>query len=132
MEGANLYLNLKSTQEDQQRDIKNFQTNSHFKWRNKNVPQMIPIKKRSVYTPLDIVGMPGYEKLNAKEKELCRNIRLVPISYTELKDTLVQENAKTGSLKLLTARRLLKIDVNKTRRLYDFLIQEGYINKPNK
>lgn len=76
--------------------------------------------------------MPGYEKLLAKERELCRNVRLVPLSYLELKATLIAENNKIGHLKLLTARRLLKIDVNKTRRLYDFLVEEGYIQKPVK
>lgn len=75
--------------------------------------------------------MPGYEMLDDKERELCTNIRLVPISYLEFKELLIQENNKHGSLKLAMARRQLKIDVNKTRRLYDFLAQEGYITKPN-
>lgn len=89
-------------------------------------------KRRSTFTPLEIIGMPGYEKLLAKERELCRNVRLVPLTYLELKATLIAENNKLGHLKLLTARRLLKIDVNKTRRLYDFLVEEGYIQKPAK
>lgn len=91
---------------------------------------MPPTKKRGTFTPIEIIGMPGYEKLLPKEMDLCRNVRLVPLSYIELRDTLIAENKKLGYLKLQTARRLLKIDVNKTRRLYDFLVQEGYINKP--
>ena len=34
-----------------------------------------------------------------------------------------------GPMKLSTARNLLKIDVNKTRKIYDFLADEGLITK---
>lgn len=74
--------------------------------------------------------MPAFDKLTHKEREVCRNVRLVPQTYLELKDILIAENNKIGHLKLLTARRLLKIDVNKTRKLYDFLLQEGFVTKP--
>lgn len=94
------------------------------------LPFMVAAKKRGTFNPIEIVGMPGYDKLQSKEMDLCSNIRLVPLTYLELRDTLIAENKKLGYLKLQTARRLLKIDVNKTRRLYDFLVQEGYIVKP--
>lgn len=100
----------------------------------KNLKDPLPFaavaKKRGTYTPIEIVGLPGYEKLQPKEMDLCRNVRLVPLTYLELRDLLIAENKKLGYLKLQTARRLLKIDVNKTRRLYDFLVQEGYVIKP--
>lgn len=73
--------------------------------------------------------MPGYHKLSDKEKEICKNARLVPASYFTLRDILVAEQKRYGHVKLQTARRLLKIDVNKTRKLYDFLIEEGFITK---
>lgn len=41
------------------------------------------------------------------------------------------ENIKTGYLRLADARRLIKIDVNKTRVMYDFLFEHGYISKPS-
>lgn len=37
---------------------------------------------------------------------------------------------KIGYLRLADARRLIKIDVNKTRVLYDFLLEHGFVNKP--
>lgn len=43
---------------------------------------------------------------------------------------LIAENAKIGYLRLADARKLIKIDVNKTRQLYDFLLKGGFINKP--
>lgn len=90
---------------------------------------VVPVRKRTSM-PLDVIGLPGYEKLQPRERDLCASVRLVPLTYLELKETLVAENNKLGYLKLLTARRILKIDVNKTRRLYDFLIEEGFICKP--
>uniref|UniRef100_A0A670Z4D3 Transcriptional adapter n=1 Tax=Pseudonaja textilis TaxID=8673 RepID=A0A670Z4D3_PSETE len=79
--------------------------------------------------PLNLTGLPGTEKLNEKEKELCQIVRLVPGAYLEYKAALVNECHKQGGLRLAQARALIKIDVNKTRKIYDFLIREGSITK---
>ncbi|XP_047564286.1 transcriptional adapter 2-alpha isoform X2 [Lutra lutra] len=79
--------------------------------------------------PLNLTGLPGTEKLNEKEKELCQMVRLVPGAYLEYKSALLNECNKQGGLRLAQARALIKIDVNKTRKIYDFLIREGYITK---
>ncbi|XP_051014127.1 transcriptional adapter 2-alpha isoform X2 [Acomys russatus] len=79
--------------------------------------------------PLNLTGLPGTEKLNEKEKELCQVVRLVPGAYLEYKSALLNECNKQGGLRLAQARALIKIDVNKTRKIYDFLIREGYITK---
>ncbi|XP_078278433.1 transcriptional adapter 2-alpha isoform X4 [Rhinoraja longicauda] len=79
--------------------------------------------------PLNLTGLPGTEKLNDKEKELCQMVRLVPGAYLEYKSALMNEGCRLGGLKLAHARTLIKIDVNKTRKIYDFLIREGYITK---
>ncbi|XP_043818648.1 transcriptional adapter 2-alpha isoform X1 [Dromiciops gliroides] len=94
----------------------------------KNVPCQKPKGRRSA-PPLNLTGLPGTEKLNEKEKELCQMVRLVPGAYLEYKSALVNECNKQGSLRLAQARALIKIDVNKTRKIYDFLIREGYITK---
>lgn len=134
MAGARLYMKLKNDHEESCRDVKQFKSDPRLNINLKNsvVPSnaLPPVKKRGTFTPIEIIGMPGYEKLQPNEMELCKNIRLVPLTYIELRDILIAENKKFGYLKLQTARRLLKIDVNKTRRLYDFLVQEGYITKP--
>ncbi|KAM4701741.1 transcriptional adapter 2-alpha isoform 3-T3 [Discoglossus pictus] len=80
--------------------------------------------------PLDLTGLPGTEKLTVKEKELCQMVRLVPGAYLEYKAALMNECNKQGSLRLAQARALIKIDVNKTRKIYDFLLREGFIIKP--
>lgn len=87
----------------------------------------LAVKRKS--TPLDILGLPGYDKLTEAERDLCSTVRLVPQSYISYKTILMAENAKSGYLRLADARRLIKIDVNKTRQLYDFLLQQGFINK---
>ncbi|XP_015917065.2 transcriptional adapter 2-alpha isoform X2 [Parasteatoda tepidariorum] len=79
--------------------------------------------------PLNIISMPGYEKLSEKERELCSNIRIMPQSYLQYKTTLLNEYRKLGSLRLANARSVVKIDVNKTRKIYDLLLEEGLVSK---
>lgn len=74
-------------------------------------------------------GLNNYEKLTIDEQELCSTIRIVPSSFLTFKSLLATENNRMGYLRLADARKLLKIDVNKTRVLYDFLLERGYINK---
>ncbi|KAK3100129.1 hypothetical protein FSP39_015155 [Pinctada imbricata] len=90
---------------------------------------VLPNAPRRAAPPLDISTLPGYERLSESEKELCASTRLVPDAYLEFKTILVNECRKVGSLRLQHARTLIKIDVNKTRKLFDFLIDEGLINK---
>ena len=90
--------------------------------------QIAPIiRKPSV--PLDIIGLPGYDKLNSKERVVCSNVRLVPESYLDFKHSLMTECRKVGFLRLAQARNMIKIDVNKTRKIYDFLVEEGLVTK---
>ncbi|XP_044002522.1 transcriptional adapter 2-alpha-like isoform X1 [Aphidius gifuensis] len=81
--------------------------------------------------PLEIRRHIGYDKLTSPEKDLCSNARILPEDFLYYKNMLIIENKKLGSLKLSQARPLLRIDVNKTRKIYDFFVQEGHINQPN-
>lgn len=111
----------------------------------------LPRKRRS--TPLNIIGLsfytleiillglqifycfpglPNYEKLSKDEQELCSSIRVIPNAFLSYKKLLIMENTKIGYLRLADARKLIKIDVNKTRLLYDFLFDHGFLNKPSK
>lgn len=88
-------------------------------------PSLMGVKRKS--RPLDILGLPGYDRLTEEEKQLCATLRLVPTAYMEYKQQLLIEHSKAGYLRLAEARRLIKIDVNKTRQLYDFLLKGGFI-----
>lgn len=90
---------------------------------------LLPNAPRKTAPPLDISNLPGFDKLSAAEHEICASVRLVPEAYIEFRDALVNECKKNGHLKLGQARSLIKIDVNKTRKLYDFLLTNGMINK---
>uniref|UniRef100_A0A131XYL6 Transcriptional adapter n=1 Tax=Ixodes ricinus TaxID=34613 RepID=A0A131XYL6_IXORI len=79
--------------------------------------------------PLQVEGMLGYEKLTPNERELCANLRLVPETYLLFKSLLISEYEKLGCLRLANARAIIKIDVNKTRKIYDFLVAEGVVRK---
>jgi len=87
---------------------------------------------KRVTLPLDIVGMPGCEKLVLEERELCSQVRIIPNIYTDIKEVLIGECEKSDGIRLAEARNAVKIDVNKTRRIYDFLIQQGNIWVPKK
>ncbi|GAB6019916.1 hypothetical protein CHUAL_001447 [Chamberlinius hualienensis] len=86
-----------------------------------------PTPSRRVAPPMDVTGLPGYNKLNENERELCSTVRLVPDAYLDYKNILLSENYRNGFLRLAQARQLIKIDVNKTRKIYDFLVKEGLI-----
>jgi len=85
---------------------------------------------KRVTLPLDIVGLPGCEKLAEEERELCSQVRIIPHIFTEIKEVLVGECEKSDGIRLADARNAVKIDVNKTRRIYDFLTQQGTIWGP--
>ncbi|KOB71134.1 Transcriptional adapter 2-alpha [Operophtera brumata] len=88
------------------------------------------LKYKRTSMPLDIVDLPGFNKLSESERVLCSNLRLLPENYLEIKEQLISQNSKIGFLRLLDARRIVKIDVNKTRKIYDYLLYEGFITKP--
>ncbi|XP_055908307.1 transcriptional adapter 2A isoform X2 [Eupeodes corollae] len=94
------------------------------------IPNIFSPNPRKKAAPIDIIGLPGYAKLTQSERDLCSVARIIPAAFMNYKTLLVAENTKIGYLRLADARRLIKIDVNKTRQIYDFLLEEGHINKP--
>ncbi|XP_070137015.1 transcriptional adapter 2A isoform X1 [Drosophila bipectinata] len=144
--GAALYCRLQKQRQLAQRDYFRQKQNEVFDWQqlvqhyesNKNgepLPLGISSKIYTLHSrrkaqPIEIGDLPGYSKLNAGERKLCSVARLVPQSYLDYKSQLVSEQAKLGHLRLADARRLIKIDVNKTRQIYDFLLEQGHISRP--
>ncbi|XP_046854461.1 transcriptional adapter 2-alpha-like [Xenia sp. Carnegie-2017] len=90
-------------------------------------PFLTPSLGRKPASRLDISGTPGVERLTEEERELCSKLRLLPEPYLHYKHTLMKESVSLGSLKLAQARTLIKIDVNKTRKLYDFFVRKNWI-----
>ena len=53
----------------------------------------------------------------------------MPNAYLDFKTILINDCRREGFLRLARARNLIKIDVNKTRKIYDFLLKHGVISK---
>ena len=74
------------------------------------------------YEKLNIHGLPQVEKLSDKEKLLCATLRLEPKKYLSIKNAVVKECLKQGSLAKRKASQIIQMDVNKSGELYDFFV----------
>ncbi|XP_002096163.3 transcriptional adapter 2A isoform X1 [Drosophila yakuba] len=144
--GAKLYARLCKERQQAQRDYSRQKQTDAFDWQQlvqhyesnrSDDPgplsinsKLYAINTRRKASPIEIGDLPGYTKLDDGERKLCSVARLVPQSYLDYKNQLVTEQAKLGYLRLADARRLIKIDVNKTRQIYDFLLEHGHISRP--
>ena len=78
--------------------------------------------------PLNLANSPLLHLLTPEEQTLCSQLRILPKPYLVIKETLVREYARRGGkLRRREARELVKIDVNKTSRVWDFLVQAGIL-----
>ncbi|XP_067647624.1 transcriptional adapter 2A isoform X2 [Eurosta solidaginis] len=140
--GGSLYFKLKNQRVQRQRERQKYETYRRLHDWRKLIPSQQTLVDNSFAIsntitngrkkagPMDITGMPGYTRLSEDERKLCSVERIAPQPYLDYKNILIVENMKMGHLRLADARRLIKIDVNKTRQIYDFLIENGHINKP--
>lgn len=81
----------------------------------------------SVKPRINVCNLPGFQKLDDDERELCALIKMLPESYLKFKEFLISECEKLQGINLKTARSLIKIDVNKTRKIYNLLISKRLI-----
>ncbi|KAH8384012.1 hypothetical protein KR009_011726 [Drosophila setifemur] len=146
LSGTSLYSRLLKQRQQAQRDYLRQKQHDAFDWQQlvqhyeNNISgeplplgissKMYAINTRRKASPIEIGDLPGYSKLDAGERKLCSVARLVPQAYLDYKNQLVSEQAKLGHVRLADARRLIKIDVNKTRQIYDFLLEQGHISRP--
>lgn len=84
-------------------------------------------KQRPSVTPLDITLSPGVDLLDDDEKDLCSTHRVFPDVYCHCKNQILAEYKKLGYIRLMDARKLCRIDVNKTRRIFNLLLKKGFI-----
>lgn len=84
--------------------------------------------RKPAVNPLDISHASDVELLSPQEQVLCSQLRIMPKPYLAIKETLFRELLKNnGVLKKKTARELIKIDVNKTARIYEFFQSQHWI-----
>lgn len=77
--------------------------------------------------PINMSLQPFALTLTLNEFVLCCFLRLTPIQYYASRDTLVRNWRKSGFYKKSAAQKMLRIDVNKTGRIYDFCIENGWL-----
>jgi transcriptional adapter 2-alpha len=86
------------------------------------------VKRLNSTNPLDISSAPDVDLLTPDERVLCSQLRIMPKPYLAIKETLFKELLKTGGvLKKKTAKELLKVDSNKTSRIYEFFQAQKWI-----
>ncbi|KAH6576501.1 hypothetical protein BASA50_006786 [Batrachochytrium salamandrivorans] len=83
---------------------------------------------RKSANPLDVTNTDGVELLTDRECQLCSALRLFPRAYLAIKDIIIKENLANGFIKRRHARSLVKIDVNKTSKIFDFFLEMGWIS----
>ena len=67
------------------------------------IPTTLGATRRSV-APLDIVGLPAYDKLTQEERDLCTEQRVYPEVFVEIKTLMEQECARHDGLRLADIR----------------------------
>ncbi|CAK5279404.1 unnamed protein product [Mycena citricolor] len=78
--------------------------------------------------PLNLANSPSLHLLSPAEQTLCAQLHILPKPYLVVKETLMREYARRGGkLRRREARDLVKIDANKTSRVWDFLAQAGFL-----
>lgn len=96
-----------------------------------NHPNINPKQPRKPANPLNISNAADFHLLSPAEQTLCSQLRILPKSYLVIKETLFRELLRTGgTLRKRQARELIKIDVNKTARIFEFFQQQGWLRWP--
>lgn len=83
---------------------------------------------RASATPLNLANAASLDLLSNDERVLCSSLRVLPKPYLSIKELYIRENERRkGLLKRRDARKMLKIDVNKSGRIFDFLVSSGML-----
>ncbi|WWC87792.1 uncharacterized protein L201_002684 [Kwoniella dendrophila CBS 6074] len=93
-------------------------------------PKVIPINVgRKPPPPLNLANAASLDLLSIEEQSLCSSLRILPKPYLAIKEMYIRENERRhGLLKRRDARRMLKIDVNKSGKIFDFLVSIGILS----
>lgn len=87
-----------------------------------------PQNQRHGSTPMDIRDSPGVRLLSEDEFTACCLLRIRPALYFHARNTLLHNfHHAVGYFRKSAAQKMLRIDVNKTGKLYDFLVRQNWI-----
>lgn len=81
----------------------------------------------------DEESAPDWQLLQPAEQDLCNKLRLHPKAYNCIKDAVLREAMKyDGKLKKKNVREISKIDTTKGGRVFEFLVEAGWISNAAK
>ncbi|KAJ2159864.1 Transcriptional adapter ada2 [Coemansia sp. RSA 552] len=78
----------------------------------------------------EVEAADGVELLSESERDLCSRLRIFPRPYLVAKEALLSEYIRAGQLRRRHAYDLVRFDASKTKRLYDFFVESGWIKAP--
>ncbi|WVR03914.1 hypothetical protein IAU60_000913 [Kwoniella sp. DSM 27419] len=92
-------------------------------------PRVVPAHiGRKPPAPLNLANAASLDLLSPEEQNLCSSLRVLPKPYLVIKEMYLRENERRqGYLKRRDARKMLKIDVNKSGPIFDFLVSSGML-----
>ena len=98
-------------------------------------PKRPPLQAIPNLTPLHLSSdtSPDLQLLLPEEKELCSKLHVQPKAYLAIKDAVFREAMKSeGKLKKKQVRELSRIDTTKGGRVFEFLVESGWLGKAAK
>jgi transcriptional adapter 2-alpha len=93
-------------------------------------PKRAPLASIPNLTPArwDEDNAPSLQLLEPAEIELCSKLRIQPKAYMAIKDRILAEAMKNeGKLKKKQVRELAKVDTTKGGRIFEFMVDSGWI-----
>ncbi|EPZ37076.1 hypothetical protein ROZALSC1DRAFT_27312 [Rozella allomycis CSF55] len=76
---------------------------------------------------LGLLAKKGVDDLNDEEFHLCTILRITPKQYLQAREVLLHEYQVRGFYKKSAAQKMLRMDVNKTGKLYDYFQELGWL-----
>lgn len=73
-----------------------------------------------------------FTELTPSEAELCLSVGVNPEFFLKTKRVLWADCKKSNGMVLKKARQMVKIDVNKTRKIFDYFMEQGILWPPGK
>ncbi|PXF46737.1 Transcriptional adapter 2 [Gracilariopsis chorda] len=84
-------------------------------------------RRNSILGEMDLEKMAGAELLSRTELSLCGALKITPHQYLIIKDIMIRENARAGSLRKKDAKAIVKLDATKVYKIYDYFVACGWI-----
>ena len=98
-------------------------------------PKRQPLQPIPNLTPLQFSSdtSPDLQLLLPEERELCSKLHVQPKAYLVIKDAIFREAMKSdGKLKKKQVRELSKIDTTKGGRVFEFMVESGWLGNAAK